>query len=72
MPSEITPQDLKLAAEAARDAGDHMTAMDLFGEAAELAWEQGLTELADLCAQMVNQVVAQIAEIENMQLPPDR
>ena len=68
MSHEKSVEDLVTAAQAALDLGDLMTAMDLFGEAAELAWDQGLTELADSYAQRVNQVVAEIAKIENMQI----
>lgn len=69
MPSGRTPELLKKSAEEALAAGDHMTAMDLYGDAAELAWEKGLTAFADECALRVNEVIAQIAEIEQIQLP---
>ena len=69
MPSHLSPEELRQAAERALEAGDHMTAMDLFGEAAEQAWDQGMTALASVCALRVNDVVAQIAEIERIQLP---
>ncbi len=69
MPSHLSPKELRQAAERAFETGDHMTAMDLFGEAAEQAWDQGMTALASVCALRVNDVVAQIAGIERIQLP---
>lgn len=69
MPSHLSPEELRQAAERTFEAGDHMTAMDLFGEAAEQAWDQGMTALASVCAHRVNDVVAQIAKIERIQLP---
>jgi len=69
MTSQVSPEDLKRAADTALEAGDHMTAMNLFGEAAERAWEAGSIEFARQCAHRVNDVIAQIAEIEQENLP---
>ena len=69
MTSLETSMSLKAAAEAALAEGDLMTAMDLFGDAAERAYEEGKKELADECAFKVRSVIAMMAKLDGIDLP---
>ena len=69
MTTPETSMSLKAAAEAALADGDLMTAMDLFGDAAERAYDEGEKELADECAFKVRSVIAMMADLDGIDLP---
>ena len=69
MSSLETALHLKHAAETALAEGNHMQAMDLFGEAAELLYDEGYKELSDECAFKLRDVIALMAAEDDVELP---
>lgn len=64
-----TSLSLKHAAERAFEHGDYMLAMDLLGDACELADTEGRKELAVECALKIRDVIMKMAEIDGIKFP---
>jgi hypothetical protein len=62
-------QELIDEAQRAQAGGDHLAAMGLFGQAAELALELGMVEVANECAQQVVETVRNISALEGIEMP---